>query len=536
MRDPSNDERPGPWLAALRRRWSVVLATALLVGALVAVFALQRSRTYLASTTVFVRPLVGNAFTAEALTNSQVTTSALNTEASLVDSRGVTDRVNAALGTHLSPGTSHVHARVPGDTQLVQIEVRADSAVQARRYASAYASAFLDYRTSLARDNQSAQLERLDAQAVAAHKRLERAAAAANLPSPAPSAAAELQLASAQVAAIETAVGQVEALDIEPGGIVRPAHVASASFFDSPGVLIAGGVLFGLLLGFVLAVWREVRDDRIRASELASIEGVPVLAVVPADQPAPAIRRLRTGVIATLPDGAVLGVTPLAASDSAIAAGLAVALARSLAAAGCRILLVDAALDAPRIGPLLDMTTDTGLSDLLVTPSGHAEPVQLGGIRVLPAGSHIDEARERYGGEAIAAVLRALRAEGDYVLLLTPPLDSGDGAAVLQAVNRPLIVATEAVSRRAQVRQAAQLADRLARPPVGLVAVAADWAPPPAERRPEQIRSAAGESATVAVVDGFDTHTHDRKRPAPRTTTTSTGSKNPSDASDGSSL
>jgi Mrp family chromosome partitioning ATPase len=455
---------------AIRRRWLTIATITLLVGALAAVIAVGRSRTYTASTSVFVRPLPGNALTPDAVSTSQDTTVALNTEASLVDSAEVTDRVNAVLGTHLTPG-SVAHGIAPADTQLVVIEAHGDSADVAKRYASAYASAFLDYRTSLARANQRQQVAQLNVQEAAAHARMERAAKAANAPHPAPDAAAELQLASAQLASIQTAIGEAEAMDTDPGSVARPAHVAAASLVTTPAAIIAAGVLLGLTLGFLLALWREYRDDRIRASEDAAIEGVPVLALVPRRQAAAAIRDVRTSLIAAAPSGAVLAITPLTSAESAVTAELALALAQSLGAAGYRVVLTDAVLRQPRVGALLEMTDDAGLSDRLVASGGHPEPIAVDGIRVLPAGLRTEPARERYGGQAMATLFAELRADTDYLLVVTAPVDSSDGPAVLRSVERIVLVATEKVSRRAQIRGAAQLAERLGRPLVGLIAV-----------------------------------------------------------------
>jgi Mrp family chromosome partitioning ATPase len=209
-------------------------------------------------------------------------------------------------------------------------------------------------------------------------------------------------------------------------------------------------------------------------------------------------------VIAAVPEGAVLAIAPLGATEMDRAADIALALARSLAAAGYRVVLADAAIVAPRVGPLLEMAGSTGLSDVLAAASGAPEPVEVDGVRVLPAGLRINQARERYGGAAMAALLAGLRADADYVLVVTPAVDSSDGAAVLPAIERVVLVATESVTRRAQVSEAAQLADRFARPLVGLVAVRAGRERPgPRERAPQGTdRTESTDEEEPAASDG----------------------------------
>lgn len=470
------DRSTGRWPAgvaahAIRRRWPVVVSCTLLTGILAALLAGTHSRTHSASATVFVRPLAGTAFTTETLANSQDTTVALNTEASLVESPAVTDRVNAALGTRLTTASAGVHAGVPTDTQLVVIKVRADSASNAVRYAGAYARAFLDYRASLARTNQRTALAQLTDQETAARKRLTEASKTVNLTHPPADAASELQLATAELASIETAIGQVSAMDTNPGSVVKPAHPGSGSWFGSPAFTVLVGLLVGAFVGFLFATWRDLRDDRLRASEASTIDDLAILRVVPHDRPDASVRDVRTGVIAAAPQGAVLAVAPVGSAEVGIAVDVGITLAHSLTAAGYRVVLADASVDRPQLAARLELTNEPGLSDALAEDGRAAAPVDVNGVRVVPAGTRVGETRERYGGAPMERVVSELRAEADYVVLVTSPAVDSDGAAVLQWVEQVLLVARDSVTRHSAVSDAAAAAGRLGCPIVGVVAV-----------------------------------------------------------------
>lgn len=475
MVDASTDERRRPAVVAraMRRRWRTVAGITLTFAVLTVAYAASGSRSSTAAATVFIRPLVGNAFTSDALSNSQVTTVALNTEASLVDSSAVTKLVNAKLGTHLSARSATVHASVPVNTQLVVVTANANSAGTARKYADAYAAAFLDYRKGLATASQRTQLAQLKAQANDARTRLEEAAAATHLKNAPADAGAELQLASAQLSSIQNAIGQAQSIDTNPGSVVKPAHVAATSLLSSPAVIVFGGLVFGLVLGWLLAVWREIRDDRLHAADDFVVEGVPVLAVVPPKPNEPSVRDARTGLIAAVQHGAVLAIAPLGPGEVEPAANFAVALARSLDAAGYRVALVDAEISQPRVADLLDLGDCSGLSDVIAKGTAAPLAVRAGGIRVVVAGSQTADARERYGGTAMADAIAAVRAGADYTLVVTPALDTSDGVAVLHAVEKVVLVCTDGVSRRMTIRTVTETLVRLARPPAGLVAVTA---------------------------------------------------------------
>jgi len=277
----------------------------------------------------------------------------------------------------------------------------------------------------------------------------------------------------------------VQSLSTAPGTVTAAAHLPSRASIVMPAGITLGGAVLGFLLGMGIAWWRDRRDDRIHLADDV-VAGLAVLAAVPTapraalltgrarpgptPEQADAYRRARTGVVAGARPPSVIAVSPV--TDGEVSAAVAVRLARLLSASGFRVALVDAAIDSARVTALLGVDPKRGLSDLLV--DGDDEPAEwstVDGVRVMSAGTQPVAARERYSGNALAAVLADARATVDYLIVSTSPLTSSDGLAVMLVADTVLAVAVTSANTHQQVAEVHELARRLGVDLLGLVVV-----------------------------------------------------------------
>jgi Mrp family chromosome partitioning ATPase len=118
---------------------------------------------------------------------------------------------------------------------------------------------------------------------------------------------------------------------------------------------------------------------------------------------------------------------------STIALGLANALAQEQEA---RVLLVEAALRAPRLAQMLGLPPEAGLSEWLAEGGHGAVPLvrlEPGGVLLLAAGTpSLLQSAELLGSEPMARLLAAARRSFDFVLLDCPPLETVADSVVLQ--------------------------------------------------------------------------------------------------------
>lgn len=478
---PRDDARTHVITHALRRFGRRIVLVAVLAGAVVGAYAYLGPHTYKATATVLIRPLTGNALSTQTSASSQSSTVAMETEASLVTSIAVTDRVNDALDTDLQASDGHVTSAVPPNSQIVQITYSSDNARASQRRAQAYAQAFLDYRSDLADQSIKSQLDRLNARADTVNQQLKQALKDRAGKTPSDDADTRVRLFTSNYASLQSEIGQVRSSPTEPGNVVTPASLPKTPTGISPFLLTVGGAFAGLVLALAVAIWRERTDDRIRAAGEVSVYGLPVLAVLPALETktgsdatdrtsllarTEALRRTRTNMLAVSPVDSIVAVGGLTAHEPALET--AADLARALVSAGYRVNLVDAA-DAAQTRPDW-FPTGTGLSDLL----GEKLPTELplhtvDGLQVLTAGTDPGSASEMYGGPHTRALLGRLRGNADYVIVAIEPADTAGATSLLLAADEVVFIATDGTSTHEQVAAATADARRLGAVVLGLV-------------------------------------------------------------------
>jgi succinoglycan biosynthesis transport protein ExoP len=228
---------------------------------------------------------------------------------------------------------------------------------------------------------------------------------------------------------------------VEPE-IVDPAPVPSSPVQPRPPLIIAIGILLGLIAGVLLAYFVEQFRGRIEsAADIAELTSIPIIGALPyqrrlARGPAQliwrdgeyeplqeSIRALRTNVEFQVQGRkAVLQVTsPLAGEGkSMLVANLGVALAQL----GIETLIVDADLREPRQHAIFNIPNDTGLSTALrgnVGPKLRPVPTDQPQLSVLPSGPIPSNATEMLHVRA-APLFESLRASKAMVLIDSPPV------------------------------------------------------------------------------------------------------------------
>lgn len=245
----------------------------------------------------------------------------------------------------------------------------------------------------------------------------------------------------------------------------RPALEPTAPVSPDAQRVLALALIVGLCTGIATVIVAHTLDTRIRrVDDLRPVTRLPVLAVLPA------VRRRRRATPddaggAGDPDGLVgptgeafralrtnlrfleasqqRSVVVTAVINHGNEARVAVNLARSLAQAGRRVLLVDVdLLDSP-VAQILGVDATTGLADVL---TGRAElgkviaATTYPGLSVLPSGTPHLGPSDLLSSPILSGVLRRAEFEYDYVIVHAPALlRSTDAIIVSSAAGGTLV-------------------------------------------------------------------------------------------------
>ena len=257
--------------------------------------------------------------------------------------------------------------------------------------------------------------------------------------------------------------------------VIDEALVPATPSAPRPATNLVLGAMLGLLFGIGQALLRSTLDTRIRnADELESLTDAPVLAAIGhsgaqagrSDDPynrhggnAEAYRRLRTNI-------GFVGLGGERRNSMVITSSVAgegktetaVNLAKVLALAGERVLLIDADLRRPQIAARMRIDSEFGLTDVL---TGRARLDDLtidvipGYLAVLPAGTLPPNPSELLGSDAMKKLLAIVEPDYDFVLIDTPPLLPVTDALILSSeTSGAVVVVRSELVRRPQLLQA----------------------------------------------------------------------------------
>ncbi|NMM23831.1 MAG: polysaccharide biosynthesis tyrosine autokinase [Phycicoccus sp.] len=394
------------YLIILRKRWvSIVLVTALLLAGAAAA-SLLVTPTYDAKSQVFVSVNSGGT-TADLLQGSSYSQNQVKSYTDLVTSPRVLSPVIDRLALNVTPDTlaKSVAADSPLNTVLINITVTSAAPKMASDIANAIADSL-----------------------------------------------------GTQVAELEKPTnGQSSPIQVST---VRTATAPTAPSSPKTKTNLALGLVLGILLGFGLAVLREVLDTKVRTeADVHKVTDASVIASIGYDADAPqhplivqtspqshrseAFRRLRTNLqfldIADRPKTIVVTSSLPGEGKSTTAINLAI----TLADAGSRVVLVDADLRRPSVAEYMGVEGQVGLTTVLIgraTVQDVVQPWGNGYLHILPSGQVPPNPSELLGSRSMANLLDQLAQLYDIVLLDTPPMLPVTDAAILAKMTGGALV------------------------------------------------------------------------------------------------
>jgi polysaccharide biosynthesis transport protein len=504
-----------------RRKWLILSVAALFLVAGV-LYSLEQSALYRASAEV----LINRATPVPDVTGTSQGTSTppervAETEAKVAAVPAVAERVLEAAGvTDMSPEQflSQSSATAASNADVLVLSVEAADPERAAQLATQYARQFTEYRKDLDTRAIARALEGIEDRIDELDPERDRALYS------------DLQADAKQ---LETA----EALATGNTAVIREASAASATKVRPRPVrnaFLALGV--GLLLGIVIAFFRDAMDTRIRSSdEVAERLGVPLLARIPEPprrlhatnslvmlaEPngtdAEAFRMLRTNLDFVNLERQARAIIVTSASEregkSTTIANLGVALARS----GKRVVLVDLDLRRPFLDTVFGLEGTPGVTNVVLekatvdqalstvwapeTTSDEASraegptetPATSGGrrpsseresngrapldglLQVVTSGPHPPNPGEFVATRAVGNLLDELRKRVDVVLVDAPPLIGlGDAMTISAKVDAILLVTRMNVLTRPQAAELHRLLGTSPARTLGFVLTGAD--------------------------------------------------------------
>ncbi|MGH2819476.1 MAG: polysaccharide biosynthesis tyrosine autokinase, partial [Candidatus Rokuibacteriota bacterium] len=447
-----------------RRKWNILLVTAVCVGAALAFLSTQQPL-YSSEAEVLVEPLTPPSTAAP----DPGTLINMETEARLAYSDNVAGLAAEELGTLEEPSSlmGGLNVAVAPGTQVLVFSYTHSDPVEAADRAQAFAEAYLKDRRDQAVDSLT-DTAQANAEEIAELnlklRKLNETLDATTDPQLRIKREARFSALSSRLALLrEQAVDENIFGVISPGRVTQPAAPAASP--SSPQPLRAGGLalMAGLALGIGLAFLRERLDERVRSRDaLEANLGTPVLAAVPRirawkrkdvalllarQQPespiAETYRTLRTGVLfaAEQRQAKVILVTSATAGEgkSSVAANLGLLLAQ----AGSKVVLVSADLRKPRLSKFFGIPEGRGLTNVLSgeLPWSEALVPEAPNLAVLPAGIGPGNPAEVLASGAMKELLEELLTVSDVVLLDAPPvLPVADAVSLAPRVDGVLFV------------------------------------------------------------------------------------------------
>ncbi|MBV8195409.1 MAG: polysaccharide biosynthesis tyrosine autokinase [Candidatus Dormibacteraeota bacterium] len=262
-----------------------------------------------------------------------------------------------------------------------------------------------------------------------------------------------------------------QALGFEHVTVAAPATVPTEPINQRKVVDAAIGATAGLLIGVAIAVLLQLLDQGLRTEDDVRVRlGLPVLGIVPVyarkrGQPADrrstiageAYRQLRTSLLFAGVDKPIKSVVVTSARLGEGKSRTAANLAGVVAAAGTRVLLVDADMRHPTQHQLFQRSRHIGLSELLLSSAG-GNPPNLNGqlntghpnLSLLTSGTIPPNPAELLASRAAESALHHIESLYELVIIDTPPVDAVTDALSLAAHASATVVVVESGSSDAR--------------------------------------------------------------------------------------
>jgi capsular polysaccharide biosynthesis protein len=276
----------GRYARAARRQWLVVLAFAIMGGALGWWQFGSSEQRYEATAVVEVGP--GLVDLTSSATDSTVDTVNVETEEQVAMSVRVAADAVARMPGALTVGQFQQRSEVaaPQDSSAMLMTFEGETPIQARDGAQAWADAYLDDRRSQLTGSLATSRENLLEREASLQRELSDAQDAVEAAVP---GTTEAQSASTQVRTISRRIermrGQLDGLDsmlVAPGSVLGQPQLPTVAAGLPRTAFVGAGFFVGLLLGLAIALLIERLTDRIRdGRDLQRVTNAPVWAVTP---------------------------------------------------------------------------------------------------------------------------------------------------------------------------------------------------------------------------------------------------------------
>ena len=464
-----------------RRKWWVGLAAVLGLGASLAL-SLTAHKQYSATAQLLVQPSV-DAGEVGVVQPQPVTQTDVETELQLVTSAPVQQAVRARLNSAPTVSASEI-----GQTNVIGITATSGVPSRAALVANVYATAFVQYRQTVAARNLATVEAQLRSQISSIARQLK--AFGRNTASPEASALLNQQAVLKEQLAQMQVSGAVDTGDVV---LVTPAQTPVSPSSPKPARDALLGLAAGLVFGLGAAFLRDSLDDKLTSKEAAEHAcGAPVLAMTPVvtswrrqrpmvvtatDPRSPAAesyRSLRTSLQFARQERqlrSIVVTSPgVGEGKTATLANLGVVFAQ----AGERVVLVSCDLRRPRIGSFFGLDEQDGLTSVQLgrrTLEQVLLPVpDFDRLSLLPAGPVPPNPAELLGSASARDVFAILREQFDLVLIDSPPvLPVTDAAILSRYADATLMLAAADQTRCGDLHRAVEKLDQVGARILGLV-------------------------------------------------------------------
>ncbi|MCT2089514.1 polysaccharide biosynthesis tyrosine autokinase [Micrococcus terreus] len=301
-------------------------------------------------------------------------------------------------------------------------------------------------------------------------------------------AAAAADLANAALQATADVANRLEG-----GSVVRVEALEDAQVPASPSspdtirnVLYGAG--FGLLAGLTIAFLRRLLDVNVRTTtDVQQAARAGLLGTLPRDdafqesgagastgspRAMEAVRQLRTNLKFVSIDNPPRTISFTSANPGEGKSTVVASLGLALAAAGDRVIVIDADLRRPRQATLFGVEGRVGLSEVLAGQVPLEDALQVvgdDGMVLLPAGRTPPNPSELLGSERMKSLLEQL-SQDSLVLVDAPPvLPVTDSTLLATSVDGTVLVVKHAKTRREHVEVARDMLGKVQANVIGVV-------------------------------------------------------------------
>lgn len=253
--------------------------------------------------------------------------------------------------------------------------------------------------------------------------------------------------------------------------IIDPAILPYKKFKPNTKLNFTLGAVLGLFIGTVIAFLLEFLDDRIKSrDELENTLRLPSLGITPmlrkedetsislmsATHPtsamAEAFRSLRTNLQFSTVDGLPHSLSVTSSMPAEAKSSTCVNMATVLAAAGKRVLLVDADLRKPTLHKRLNLNNSEGLSNYLTGQSDLSEVVQaidIDNVFVVTAGPLSPNPTDLLSSDNMHMLMSLAPSEYDIVIVDSPPvMGLADALVIANRVSATIMIVAHNQSKK----------------------------------------------------------------------------------------